>query len=102
MISAALIEIRRIKVANDNGLIDMPHATIPWSISLLFSQYLVFGIADVFEMVGMQELFYNKMPDTMKILGTAMYLSVLGVGNFLSSIVVSVTEKLSCRSKGGC
>ena len=47
---------------------------------------MIFGIADVFVMVGMQELFYYQMPDTMKILGIAMYLSVLGVGNFLSSI----------------
>ena len=53
-------------------------------------------------MVGMQYFFYDKMPDTMKILGTAVYLSVLGVGNFLSSIVVSVTKKLNCRSKGSC
>ena len=31
-----------------------------------------------------------------------MYLSVLGVGNFLSNILISVTEKLSCRNKGSC
>ena len=102
MIAAALTKIRRIKVAKDNGLIDMPHATIPLSISLLLPQYMLFGIADVFVMVGMQEFFYDQMPDTMKIMGIAVYLSVLGVGNFLSSILISVTEKLSCRNKGSC
>ena len=35
-------------------------------------------------------------------LGIVVYLSVLGVGNFLSSILISVTEKLSCRNKGSC
>ena len=35
-------------------------------------------------------------------LGIAVYLSVLGVGNFLSSILISVTEKLSCKNKGSC
>ena len=102
MIAAALTKIRRIKVAKDNGLIDMPHATIPLSISLLLPQYMLFGIADVFVMVGMQEFFYDQMPDTMKILSIAVSLSVLGVGNFLSSILISVTEKLSCRNKGSC
>ena len=38
----------------------------------------------------------------MKIQRIAVYLSVLGVGNFLSSILISVTEKLSCRNKGSC
>nr|AQX43144.1 NPF family transporter [Pinus pinaster] len=102
MIVAALTEIRRIKVAKDNGLIDMPNATIPLSIFLLLPQYILFGIADVFTMVGMQEYFYDQMPDTMKTLGIAVYLSVLGVGSFLSSILISVIDKVSCRSKGSC
>eukprot|EP00253_Pinus_taeda_P000248 PITA_00248 len=102
MIVAALTEIRRIKAAKDNGLIDMPKATIPLSISLLLPQYILFGIADVFTMVGMQEYFYDQMPDSMKSLGVAVYLSVLGIGSFLSSILISVIEKLSCRNKGGC
>nr|ABK24896.1 unknown [Picea sitchensis] len=94
MIVAALAEIRRIKAAKDNGLIDMPEATIPLSISLLLPQYILFGIADVFTMVGLQEYFYDQMPDTMKTLGIAVYLSVFGVGSFLSSIIILVTEKL--------
>jgi len=102
MIVAALIEIRRIEVAKDNGLIDLPNATIPLSIFLLLPQYVLFGIADVFAMVGIQEYFYDQMPDTMKSLGIAVYLSVVGVSSFISSILISITEKLSCRSKGGC
>lgn len=102
MIVAALTEIRRIKAAKDSGLIDMPKATIPLSISLLLPQYILFGIADVFTMVGMQEYFYDQMPDSMKSLAIAVYLSVLGIGSFLSSIIISVIEKLSCRNKGGC
>eukprot|EP00253_Pinus_taeda_P011142 PITA_11142 len=102
MIVAALTETRRIKAAKDNGLIDFPNATIPLSIFLLLPQYVLFGIADVFTIVGLQEYFYDQMPDTMKSLGIAVYLSVLGVGSFLSSILISVTEKLSCRSQGSC
>ncbi|KAH9316474.1 hypothetical protein KI387_025101 [Taxus chinensis] len=102
MIVAAVIEMKRVKAAKDNGLVDMPHATIPLSIFWLLPQYVLFGIADVFTMVGMQEYFYDQMPDTMKSLGIAVYLSVLGVGSFLSSILISVIDKLSCRSKEQC
>ena len=55
MIVATLIEIRRVEVAKDNGLIDLPNATIPLSIFLLLPQYVLFGIADVSAMVGMKE-----------------------------------------------
>eukprot|EP00253_Pinus_taeda_P000485 PITA_00485 len=102
MIVAALTETRRIKAAKDNGLVDFPNATIPLSIFLLLPQYVLFGIADVFTIVGLQEYFYDQMPDTMKSLGIAVYLSVLGVGSFLSSILISVIDKVSCRCKGSC
>ncbi|XP_057826827.2 protein NRT1/ PTR FAMILY 5.10 [Cryptomeria japonica] len=97
MIVAAVIEIKRLKVAKDNGLVDVPSATIPVSIFWLLPQYILFGTADVFTMVGMQEFFYDQMPDTMKSLGIAVYLSVLGVGSFLSSILISIIEKVTCR-----
>ena len=79
MIVSALIEIRRIEVAKDNGLIGLPNVTIPLSIFLLLPQYVLSGIADVFAMVGMQEYFYDQMPDTMKILGIVVNLSIVGV-----------------------
>ena len=59
MIAATLTKIRRIKVAKDNGMIDITHATIQLSNSLLLPHYMLFGIADVFVMVGMQEFFYD-------------------------------------------
>ncbi|XP_057826886.2 protein NRT1/ PTR FAMILY 5.10 isoform X2 [Cryptomeria japonica] len=102
MIVAALIEIKRLKAAKDNGLIDMPYATIPISVFWLLPQYVLFGIADVFIVIGLQEYFYDQMPDTMKSLGIAVYLSVIGVGSFLSSILILVIEKVTCRKQEEC
>ncbi|XP_057826825.2 protein NRT1/ PTR FAMILY 5.10 isoform X2 [Cryptomeria japonica] len=102
MIVAAGIETKRLKAAKDNGLIDMPYATIPISIFWLLPEYVLFGMADVFVVVGMQEYFYDQMPDTMKSLGIALYLSVLGVGSFLSSILILVIEKVTCRKQEQC
>jgi len=66
MIVSTLTEMKRLQVAEDCGLEDMPHATIPSSIFWLLPQYILFVISDVFTMIGLQEYFYDQMPDTMR------------------------------------
>ncbi|XP_057826861.2 protein NRT1/ PTR FAMILY 5.10 [Cryptomeria japonica] len=102
MIVAAGIETQRVKVAKDNGLIDKPSATVPMSVFWLLPQYVLFGMADVFTVVGMQEYFYDQMPDTMKSLGIAVSMSVIGVGSFLSSFLILVVEKITCTNEEQC
>eukprot|EP01018_Ginkgo_biloba_P018728 Gb_24626 [translate_table: standard] len=99
MIVAALTEMKRLKAARDNGLLDKPNATIPLGIFWLVPQYILLGVSEVFALIGMQEFFYDQMPDTMRSLGIAVYVSVFGVGNFVSSILVSVIAGVSCRGR---
>ncbi|GLJ13511.1 hypothetical protein SUGI_0214100 [Cryptomeria japonica] len=100
MIVAAMIEMKRLQAAKEYGLIDKPHATIPLSIFWLLPQYILFGVSDVFTMIGLQEYFYDQMPDTMRSLGIALYLSVFGIGSFLSGMIISIVEELSSRGGG--
>jgi peptide/histidine transporter 3/4 len=64
----------------------------------LAPQSIILGIADGFTLVGLQEYFYDQVPDSMRSLGISFYLSVIGGGNFLSSFLITVvdhvTEKL--------
>lgn len=99
IIVAAMTETKRLQVAKDYGLIDMPQQTIPLSVFWLLPQYILLGISEVFAMVGLQELFYEQMPDTMKSLGVALYLSIFGVGSLLSGILISIIEAVSRRNK---
>ncbi|XP_071686826.1 protein NRT1/ PTR FAMILY 5.10-like [Rutidosis leptorrhynchoides] len=98
MVLAALVETKRLKTAHEHGLLDDPSATIPMKIWWLVPQYLLAGASDVFTIVGMQEFFYGEMPSDLKSVGLALYLSVMGIGSFLSSFVISVVHKTTSRN----
>ncbi|KAL2497388.1 Protein NRT1/PTR FAMILY 5.10 [Abeliophyllum distichum] len=93
MVIAALVESERLKTAVEYGLVDIPKATVPMSVWWLLPQYLLLGIADVFTLVGLQEFFYDQVPNQLKSLGLALYFCIMGIGSFLSSFLISVVEK---------
>ncbi|KAH0658951.1 hypothetical protein KY285_029258 [Solanum tuberosum] len=99
MVVAAIIEKKRLQTALEHGLVDMPKATVPMSICWLIPLYILFGISDVFTMVGLQEFFYDQVPVELKSIGLSLYLSIFGIGSFLSSFLISVTENIT--GKGG-
>ncbi|TVU16706.1 hypothetical protein EJB05_40281 [Eragrostis curvula] len=92
---AALVEGRRLATARDHGLVDDPGATVPMSWAWLVPQYAVMGLADVLAVVGLQELFYDQMPHGLRSLGLALYLSVMGIGGFISSLLISLIDALT-------
>ncbi|GLJ42407.1 hypothetical protein SUGI_0878700 [Cryptomeria japonica] len=97
MVTAALVEAKRLNVAKNHGLLENPKATIPLSVFWLAPQFALNGIADVFTIVGLQEYFYDQAPDSMRSLGIAFYLSVIGVSSFLSSFIISIVDRISTR-----
>ncbi|XP_020532179.1 protein NRT1/ PTR FAMILY 5.13-like isoform X2 [Amborella trichopoda] len=100
IVASALVESERLEIAKEHGLLDEPNATVPMSISWLIPQYLLFGSADVFTKVGLQELLYSQMPDGLRSLGGALYLSIIGLGSLLSSVLIALVEKMSTAGGG--
>ena len=98
MILAALVEMKRLKTIHEYDLVDNPSATIPMSIWWMAPQNILFGVADVFTMVGMQEFFYDQVSTELRSIGLALYISVAGVGSFLSAFLVSFIDKATSGS----
>ncbi|KAL2507082.1 Protein NRT1/PTR FAMILY 4.6 [Forsythia ovata] len=94
---AGLIEIKRRDRALENP-------AEPISLFWLSFQYGVFGIADMFAMVGLMEFFYKEAPSGMRSLSTSFALLSLSFGYFLSTafvnIINAVTEKVTPSKRG--
>lgn len=93
MVVAAIVETKRLNTAQQYGLIDMPNTTIPISVWWLLPQYLLLGIANVFATIGIQEFFYDQVPNEIRSIGLALFLTVFGIGDFLSSFLISTIDK---------
>lgn len=70
------------------------------SVWWLVPQYALFGVSDVFTMIGLQEFFYDQVPVAYRSLGLGLYLSIFGVGGFLSGGLVSAIDKITKRGGG--
>ncbi|KAF3433622.1 hypothetical protein FNV43_RR24725 [Rhamnella rubrinervis] len=93
---AALVERKRLELANNNELGSLASMSVFW----LAPQSLILGLGDGFAMVGLQEYFYDQVPDSMRSLGIAFFLSIIGVGSFLSSFLISVVDSVTEISSG--
>ncbi|KAG6388869.1 hypothetical protein SASPL_150305 [Salvia splendens] len=101
MVIATLVEMRRLDVAAEWGMVDEAGATLPMSVWWLAPQYVLFGLANVFVIVGHQEFFYDQVPNDLKSIGLALYLSILGIGDFLSSFLIALLESITTRGGHG-
>ncbi|CAL5427824.1 unnamed protein product [Camellia sinensis] len=94
MVAAALVEMKRLALAKDLGLVD-EDVPIPLSISWQIPQYFLFGAAEVFTFIGQLEFFYDESPDGMRSLCTAFSLLTTCLGNYLISFILSVVTSIT-------
>ncbi|KAI3447723.1 hypothetical protein Pfo_004388 [Paulownia fortunei] len=95
MIVAALVERKRLHIVEKNPL----KSSMSMSVFWLAPQFIIVAIGDCFTLVGLQEYFYDQVPDSMRSIGIAFYLSVIGAANFLSSLMITLVDHLT--EKGG-
>jgi len=97
MVVASITEIHRIRVVKVHRLQGNEKAVAPLTIFILLPQFVLMGIADAFVEVGKLEFFYDQAPESMQSIGTALFASSLGIGNFISSFLLTVMTKITGR-----
>ncbi|KAK3030388.1 hypothetical protein RJ639_038916 [Escallonia herrerae] len=90
MAVAGIVEVKRKNQSHKSPL-------KPISLFWLSFQYGIFGIADMFTLVGLLEFFYREAPVGMRSLSTSFTWISLSFGYFLSSVFVSVINAVTKR-----
>ncbi|XP_052202747.1 protein NRT1/ PTR FAMILY 4.5-like [Diospyros lotus] len=94
MAVAGIIETHRKSVATKHNMVDSA-GPLPMSVFWLGFQYAIFGMADMFTLVGLLEFFYAEASSGMKAMSTAISWCSLAIGYFMSSVTVEVVNKVS-------
>ncbi|CAK9171832.1 unnamed protein product [Ilex paraguariensis] len=100
MSTAALVEKKRLSIARRENIQGGQTGPVSMSVFWLRPQFMLLGVGDAFTLVGLQEYFYDQVPDSMRSLGIALYLSVIGVGNFLSSFLITAVNLITEKAGG--
>ncbi|KAJ0093799.1 hypothetical protein Patl1_25666 [Pistacia atlantica] len=94
MTIASLTERYRLSVAKEHGVVQNG-GKVPLTIFVLLPQFVLMGTADAFLEVAKIEFFYDQAPESMKSLGTSYSMTTLGIGNFLSSFLLSTVSHIT-------
>ncbi|KAL0324557.1 UNVERIFIED_CONTAM: protein NRT1/ PTR FAMILY 7.3 [Sesamum calycinum] len=93
MLSAGIVECYRLKYAKK----DCRHCQGSSSLSIFWQvpQYALIGASEVFMYVGQLEFFNAQAPDGLKSFGSALCMTSISLGNYVSSFLVSIVMKIS-------
>ncbi|CAN6362700.1 unnamed protein product [Urochloa humidicola] len=93
MVAAALVEARRRDHSGGGGE--------PLSILWIAPQFLVFGLSEMFTAVGLIEFFYKQSMAGMQAFLTSMTYCSYSFGFYLSSVLVSLVNRVTAGGDGG-
>uniref|UniRef100_M8C3J4 Peptide transporter PTR5 n=1 Tax=Aegilops tauschii TaxID=37682 RepID=M8C3J4_AEGTA len=96
MLTAGVLELVRLRTIAQRGLYGEKDV-VPISIFWQVPQYFIIGAAEVFTFVGQLEFFYDQAPDAMRSMCSALSLTTVALGNYLSTLLVTVVAKLTTR-----
>ncbi|XP_020219741.1 protein NRT1/ PTR FAMILY 7.2-like [Cajanus cajan] len=96
MVSAGLVEKFRLKYAIkdcSNNCEESSSLSIFWQVP----QYMLTGASEVFMYVAQLEFFNGQAPDGLKSFGSALCMTSISLGNYVSSLLVAIVMKISTR-----
>ncbi|XP_047976600.1 protein NRT1/ PTR FAMILY 7.3-like [Salvia hispanica] len=93
MVSAGIVEWYRLKYARRDCKQCQGSSTL--SILWQVPQYGLIGASEVFMYVGQLEFFNAQAPEGLKSFGSALCMTSISLGNYVSSLLVSIVMKIS-------
>lgn len=96
MLVAGILEVIRLGIVRRNNYYDLEY--IPTSIFWQVPQYFLVGCAEVFTFIGQLEFFYDQAPDAMRSLCSALSLTTVALGNYLSTLLVTIVTKVTTQN----
>ncbi|PIA32686.1 hypothetical protein AQUCO_04400110v1 [Aquilegia coerulea] len=90
MVSAGIVECYRLRFIQEDGTSSL---SIFWQVP----QYALIGASEVFMYVGQLEFFNDQAPDGLKSFGSALCMTSISLGNYVSSLLVSIVMKISTK-----
>ncbi|GLU05442.1 hypothetical protein SLE2022_225430 [Rubroshorea leprosula] len=93
MVAAGIVECYRLKYADTNCF----HCEGSSSLSIFWQvpQYALIGASEVFMYVSQLEFFNAQTPDGLKSFGSALCMTSISLGNYVSDLLVSMVMKIS-------
>ncbi|KAA8538648.1 hypothetical protein F0562_028158 [Nyssa sinensis] len=98
MVAAGTVEHFRLKYKQKDCTAhceDSSSLSIFWQVP----QYVLIGASEVFMYVGQLEFFNRQAPDGLKSFGSALCMTSISLGNYVSSLLVSIVMKISTQDK---
>ncbi|KAL1541106.1 protein NRT1/ PTR FAMILY 8.1-like [Salvia divinorum] len=95
MLSAGILEVIRLNYVKRHNLYELDK--IDMSIFWQVPQYFIIGCAEVFFFIGQLEFFYEQAPDAMRSLCSALQLTTVALGSYLSTLLVTIVTNISTR-----
>lgn len=97
MVAAGIVEHFRLQHAQ-SSCISCEGSS---SLSILWQapQYALIGASEVFMYVGQLEFFNSQAPDGLKSFGSALCMTSISMGNYVSSLLVTMVTNISTRDK---
>ncbi|XXG75725.1 hypothetical protein AAC387_Pa08g0236 [Persea americana] len=95
MVSAGIVESYRLKYSKE----DCHNCHNASSLSILWQipQYVLIGASEVFMYVGQLEFFNAQTPDGLKSFGSALCMTSISLGNYVSSLLVTIVMEITTK-----
>ncbi|KAM0949358.1 putative proton-dependent oligopeptide transporter family, MFS transporter superfamily [Dioscorea sansibarensis] len=95
-IVTSLTEHQRLQAVKAHGL--ESGGEVPITIFILLPQFVLLGVSETLVAVATTQFFYGQAPETMKSLGTSYSYTSFGMGNFLSTFLLSTVTHITKKN----